>query len=367
MMKRLSDRFVGTVWLLLATVGWGAAAPPAAAQGPPATPVRYTEARLHPVRSTMALTGSVESRRASVVASEVEGVVERLVAREGDLVTEGKPLVMLRRTNLKLRLEAVQGQLTEAQARQKLANTSLERSRGLYDEKIISQQQLDDAQSEFEAWGGRVAQLEAEVARLQDDLSRTTVRAPFTGVVVRELISEGEWLGAGGAVVELLDLGDLEVTVEVPESSFSGLAVGSPARVVIESLGGMEVDGKVRSVVPRADERARSFPTKIAIGNPEGKIAVGMLARVHLPVGDAVEAVIVPKDAVVTKGRDSVVFRIGSDDLVERVSISLGDSVGVWVAVEGEVGAGDRLITRGNERVFPGQTVQPEIVDYPLP
>jgi membrane fusion protein (multidrug efflux system) len=155
-----------------------------------------------------------------MVASEVEGVVEVLAARDGDRVQKGQALVKLRRTNLHLRMQAVRGQLKEAEARQSLAQTSMTRSQGLFDEKIISQQQLDDAISEFEAWQGRVEQLQAEVARLEDDLSRTTVRAPFSGIVVREMVAEGEWLGSGDDVVELLDFEDLEVTVEVPEGSF---------------------------------------------------------------------------------------------------------------------------------------------------
>jgi multidrug efflux pump subunit AcrA (membrane-fusion protein) len=92
-----------------------------------------------------------------------------------------------------------------------------------------------------------------------------------------------------------------------------------------------------------------------------------MLARVHLPIGEASEAVIVPKDAVVTKGRDSSVFRIGSDELVEQVPVTVGSAVGMWVAVDGDVKPGDRLITRGNERIFPGQTVVSEPQAYPLP
>ena len=336
-------------------------------QGPPATPVRHTVARLHQIKGSLALTGSVESRRISVVASEVEGVVETLVAREGDRVEKGQPLVRMRRTNLELRLQAVGGQLQEAEARQNLAQTSLDRNRGLFEEQIISQQQLYDAASEFEAWQGRVVQLQAEVARLEDDLSRTTVRAPFYGIVVRELVSEGEWLGSGGAVSELLDYRDLEVTVEVPESSFAGLSIGSPARVVISSLGDLEVEGQVRAVVPRADSRARTFPVKVSIDNSEGRIAVGMLARVHLSVGEMRQAVIVPKDAVVEQGREKVVFRIQDDETVERVSVEVGSATGVWIGVRGAIQVGDRVVTRGNERVFPGQAVQSDVQEYPLP
>jgi len=340
---------------------------PIGAQGPPAVPVRYTEARQHLVRRTMQLTGSVESRRISMVASEVEGVVEALEAREGDRVQKGQALVRLRRTNLHLRMQAVRGQLKEAEARQSLAQTSMERSQGLFDEKIISQQQLDDAISELEAWQGRVEQLQAEVARLEDDLSRTTVRAPFSGIVVRELVAEGEWLDSGGDVVELLDFEDLEVTVEVPESSFSGLQAGGPARVVIASLNNLEIEGHVRAVVPRADDRARTFPVKISITNSNGRIAVGMLARVFLPVGGPEDAVIVPKDAIVEQGNRTVVFRIGAEGAVERVEVAAGSAAGVWIAVGGDIQPGDRIVTRGNERIFPGQAVEAEMMEYELP
>lgn len=341
--------------------------PPGFAQGAPATPVRFTEAREHAVRESIALTGSVESRRSSVVASEVEGIVAQLVARDGDKVGKGAPLVRLRSTTVRLRLEAIRGQLQEAQARQTLARTSLERSRGLFEERIISQQQLDDAASEFEAWEGRVAQLGAEVARLEDDLERTTVRAPFAGVVVREMVAEGEWLAAGGAVAELLDFNDLEVTIAVPEGSFSGLQTRTPVRVTIAALEELEVEGVIRAVVPKADSQARTFPVKIAIDSDSGRVAAGMLARVHLPVGATEQRIIVPKDAIVEQGNQKVIYRIAADETVERLAVQTGSSVGVWLAVDGDLAAGDRIVTRGNERLFPGQAVRGEQLEYGLP
>lgn len=359
---------IAAVTAVLALILAGPATEVVSAQGPggPA-PVRTTEARELDLVRSVRLTGSVESRRSSVVASEVEGLVQQLAAREGDRVQKGAPLVRLRRDNTALRLEAVQGQLKEAEARQRLALASLERSEGLSDEMIISQQQLDDAVSEYEAWQGRVAQLQADVSRLEDDLARTTVRAPFSGVVVEEHIAEGEWLSAGGAVVELVDFEDLEVTVDVPESYFAGVRVGGTAPVRIESLAGMEVEGSVRAIVPRASTQARAFPAKISITNTEGRIGVGMLATVELPVGEPVASVVVPKDAVVSQGNLRVVLRVGAENRVERVVVNAGSAQGGWVAVEGDIVAGDQVITRGNERVFPGQEVAPEPLDYDEP
>ncbi len=355
---------VSTVLSALLWAGAAAGQPPG--EMPP-TPVRYTEARNHQLRRSVVLTGSVESRRSSVVASEVEGLVERLAAREGDRVRKGQPLVELRRHNLALRLEAVRGQLREAEARLDLARARLGRSRGLFEELIISQQQLDDAVSESEAWQGRVSQLEADVARLEDDLERAVVRAPFAGVVAREHVAPGEWLAAGGAVMELVDVGDLEVTVEVPESRFAGVAVGGPAVVRLAGLGGLEVEGSVRAVVPRASAQSRTFPVKISLPNPAGSIGVGMLAQVHLPVGEPEEAVIVPKDAVVNQGNQQMVFVIGEDETVQPMPIKTGTPAGAWIAVEGPLQPGARVITRGNERVFPGQKVNGQVVEYELP
>jgi RND family efflux transporter MFP subunit len=341
----------------------------AAGQPPemPPSPVRYTEARSHDVHRTISLTGSVESRRESVVATEVAGVVSRLHAREGDRVKRGEPLAGLRSEEIRLRLEAARGQLQEADARQRLAQIQLASATGLFTEQVISQGRLDDATAESEAWAGRVAQLRSDVARLELDLRRATVRAPFAGVVVREHAAEGEWLGVGDPVAEMVDLGDLEVTVEVPESYYAGLTAGGAARIVFAALDDHEVEGEIRAVVPRANAQARTFPVKIGLDNAARRIGAGMLAQVHLPVGEPQPAVVVPKDAVAAQGRDSVVFVIGEGDSVRPVVVRPGVAVGVWIAVEGGVAAGDRVVTRGNERLFPGQTVVPEAMEYEQP
>jgi RND family efflux transporter MFP subunit len=226
---------------------------------------------------------------------------------------------------------------------------------------------LDDAVSEFEAWGGRVSQLEADVSRLQDELERTTVRAPFSGVVVAEHVAEGEWLSSGGAVAELVNLEDLEVTVEVPENYFGAVSAGGPARLGIASLADLKLEGEIRAVIPKADARSRTFPVKVQILKSDTRIGVGMLATVDLPIGESSEVVIVPKDAIVSQGSEQVLFVVGDDDTVRRVAIKLGSSQGAWVAIEGDVQAGDRVITRGNERVFPEQKVDAQSVEYELP
>jgi RND family efflux transporter MFP subunit len=357
-------RITGWIAVLLLV---STSAPLWAQGGPGPSPVRYTEAVSREVHRAVTLTGTVDSRDTSLVASEVEGVVEKIAAREGDTVRKGAPLARLRRTNLELQLQVAEGQIKEARARLELAESNLQRNRELYDAGVISKREFDDAFSEFTAWQGRIDALSAQIERYKVDLERSTIRAPYSGVVVREMTDLGQWVSVGTPVAEVVALDQLEVRVDVPERYFAGLRPGTRASVTFESLPDVEIEGEVISVIPRADPQARTFPVKVRIGNADGRIGVGMLARVSLPLGEAYQATLVPKDAIVAQGPGRVVYRINGDDTVETVGVTVGRGMGSWVIVDGPIESGARVVTRGNERLMPGQAVTGTVLEYTLP
>jgi len=355
---RLHRPLIAAVALLGVSVG--------VAQAPPSH-VRFTPAREHDVHRTIRLTGSVESRTWSVVASEVSGLVVAVDAQEGQWVRKGEPLVRLRADWYDLQLQEAEGRLQESQARLALAESSLRRSRDLFDDDVVSQQDLDDATSEYTAWKGREIQSRAEIAQLKLSLDRLTIRAPFTGVVVRKLTDLGQWITAGGDVMEMVELGKLDVRVEVPERYYGELTGDVEADVTFEALADLQVTGRVIAIIPRADPQARTFPIKLRVPNPDGRIGVGMLATVDLPIGTNFRGLIVPKDAVVRQGPMVLVYRIGDGEVVEPLPVQTGQGLGPWIVVEGPLAPGDRVVTRGNERLQPGQPVSAEPLEYPLP
>jgi len=352
--------------------------PIAAAQGPPKkgpggppgmppSPVRVTEAREHNVQRTLALPGSVEALNTSIIASTVDGLVVEFAAREGLRVKAGDKLAQIRSTTLELRLEALRASHKEARARLKLAESNLARAKELFDAQVVSRQQYDDAQSEFTAWQGRVESLEADIARFEDELDRCTIRAPFDGVVVRERTEVGQWLAVGAPVAEVQSLHVVEIRVDVPERYFPDLRLGATVNVSFESLPGFRAQGRLIAIVPRADPQARTFPIKVRVSNESGRIGVGMLAQVAFPAGEIYRATVVPKDAVVRRGPRDIVFRLNGDNTVEEVAVETGTGVGVWVEVRGGVRPGDKVVTRGNERLQPGQSVVPSPIQYERP
>jgi RND family efflux transporter MFP subunit len=329
--------------------------------------VRWTEARSEDIRRELRLPGTVEARHKAVIASEVAGrLIERSV-RAGQHVKAGQVLARLEDGDLKFRLESARGQLGEAEARRIRADHTLTRAKDLFGRNLASSAELDEANAEFRAWEGRVAQWTAEIGRIELDLDRCTIEAPFAGIVVREIAEAGEWLAVGGPVVELLSLDDLEVRVEVAEQHFPRVRVGDRAQVSFSALDGMTVEGRIVARIPNADPRARTFPILVSVPNPEHRIGVGMLAEAKLPLGAGKTAVLVPKDAIVRNGQDQFVWVVDDSAMVQRITIEVGEGHGAWIVAQDGVAAGQRVVTRGNERLFPGQRVVGEPLEYELP
>lgn len=364
-MKTMKHRpFRPRLWFLLAALVCPASA---AAQAPPPSPVRYTEVKETGVRSMIKLPGTVRSSTISIVASEVPGRVVKLPAREGDTVKKGQILANLATEMLDLDRASAAEQLAESEARLKLAQLNLERTRGLFEEQVASQQDLDNALAEQAAWQGRVGDLKARIARTDLALRLSTIRAPFAGLVVSEKTEIGQWITVGGPVVELISLADLEVYVDVPERYFASLNPKAKAQVTVDAIPGLAIEGTVSAIIARADPGSRTFPLKVSILNKDGRIGVGMLASVSFPAGESYRATVVPKDAVVRQAEGSVVFRINGEDKVDLVPVTTGEGVGSWIVVTGDLATGQKVITRGNERVFPGMVVKGEPLEYALP
>ena len=334
--------------------------------GQQAAPVKYTEALEKPAERTVQLPGHVEAPNVSALASELSGLVMELNVREGDRVTSGQPLVRLRTTPLELSLQAARARLKEAQARRKMAETSLERFRGLVEGNAISRHELDKARYEFDAWQGRIETLRAEIASIEFDIERSTTRAPFDGVVVARHTEVGQWSDAGQRVLEVLSTETQEIHVDVPEKYFNDLKVGVNVNVTFDSVPNQEFTAYIRAVIPRADQRAHTFPVHLRLREPSEKVGAGMLARATIPLGGTGPVTLVPKDAIVQHGGNTMVFIIDQGNAVPA-PVTVGGAMGLWAVVNGAVAPGDKVITRGNERLQPGQPVQADMLPYPSP
>lgn len=381
---------------------------PAGAQEPP-TKVVVIEAEVRDAPSTMTLVGTVNAVRRSKIGSEIAGIVKEMPVRQGDLVEAGGLLARLNDDALSLRLAEARARLGALTARHQelLAGTraeelvrlkalleeaaatynrwkfEMERIEGLYQGNDSNAREVYDTRAEFVAAERRkiaaqatydlgvagprqevianaayeVAEQQAIVDRIASDWAKTSIRAPFTGYVVERTTEVGEWISAGGQVVEMADLSTVLVRVDVPESALPHTAVGDPARVRIDALQ-RSFEGRIKHVVRQADETARTFPVEIELDNNERLLAGGMFARATVTSGPRQSVVAVPKDALVQRdGVDYVAVVIpqeGGGTAGVLTPVTVGAEVDRWIAIRaGNVQPGSRVIIRGNEDLLP--------------
>ena len=286
------------------------------------------------------LLGRTEANRSVEVRAETEGRVAEVLVARGATVAEGDPI-------LRLRADDRPARLAEAKA-------------------LVAQREIELAAADSLAKEGfqtriRRAEMAAltETARanltaIEIDLVRTTIRAPFDGVVDAKAAEQGDFLRLGDAVATVVDLDPLLVVAEVSEREAGAIVPGQEgtARLVT----GEEVSGRVRYIERVADAATHTFRIEIEVGNADGRIPAGITAEVRFPLASVPAHLVSP--AVLTLDDDGVVGvkTVTGEGVVAFHPVTLlGDSPdGIWV---GGLPANATVITVGQEYVKPGQRV----------
>ncbi|MBX3395414.1 MAG: efflux RND transporter periplasmic adaptor subunit [Phycisphaerae bacterium] len=324
------------------------------------------------IAPTTRLVGTVVPQRRATVAAEVSGWAIEFPVSRGDYVRKGDVICRLRDAQHRFAYLEAEARYADAQAVLAVARAELDKAnfeenriRNLRDtaekERVVAKADLDAAQA-------RVAQAEASSAaadavrqRLSDSLARTEVRAPFDGFVVTRRAELGEWVQQGGPVVELIDLSTARVRLNVPEAYIDFNEVGVEVTVSIDALS-REFASRVSRVVPDADPQARTFSVDVDIRNPDFAIKAGMFARGNMPCGPIANRLVVPKDAIVSRGPMNFIFVIRQSvdgAIADMRPVTIISEVIDRVAVDVPgLQAGDIVVTRGNEMMYaPGPVV----------
>ena len=328
-----------------------------AQKGPPATPVKVAEISKVEIAPQVQLIGTAEPILTSVIASDIEGLVAKFSAGEGDFVKKGAVLARLEDSLLQINLKGAKANKDDTKAQLSRARTDLKRSAELLASKTIADKQYTDDLAEVQSLEARIRRLEAEIEHIQDSIAKKTIRAPFSGYLVKEHTQVGQWVEKGGPIVTLADLSSMEVKVDVPERYVPLLVLGGITRVQLDALNPEDFTGKISAIIPVGDSTSRTFPVTVAVENPNNRIKGGMLCRVSLAIGRPNFVLAVPKDAVVNLGQKHLLYVV-NDGMAQPLPVQLGDASDSMIEVRGPVKAGMQVVTRGNERLRPGQPVQ---------
>jgi len=297
--------------------------------------------------------GTVYYQEVSDVAAEVSGSVDSVNVEEGQRVKKGDVLVKLMSDLLEKTLQASRASHEQILSELENATLHLDRVEELHKEELIPEKTFDDARFSVKGLEKKAASLKAELERLEIEMTKKDVHAPFDGVVLKRHVDRGEWLAPGSPVATVAKDDVVDIIVDVPEEVMHN---AKPGMKVPVRAGGKNITGKVFHTVPTGDVATRVFPVKIRIQN-NGSLIEGMEARVSLPVGQSKKALIVPRDALITKFGMTVVFVVVESKakmMPVKVVEYEGKSVGV---ASPALKAGMDVVIKGNERLMDDQPV----------
>lgn len=322
------------------------------AQDAPAAMVEVATADLVPMAPQRWVPASVVSRDDARLATGASGRLE-FVAEVGTRLKAGELVARLEDRAARLQLEDARSELARIKAQHELARRQRDRLQALADSNSIAANQLDEAKAGVNQLIAQERQAEVRVNSANYDLEQTRILAPFPGVITERLAQRGEYAATGAAIVHLVDVTNLEARVLAPLSLASLVRPGMSLDV---RSGATVVNEKIRTVVPVGDERSRQFEMRIALGG--GDLLVGNAIEVALPERVAENTLAVPRDALVERADGNYVVRIAEDGASERVAVRVGASDGEFIAVEGALEPGDKVVVRGAERLADGQKVR---------
>lgn len=320
--------------------------------------------------------GYLVARRQSVVLSRIQGVISRLLVEEGSVVKEGDVLATLDNADYlaaiakaKADIEYSKADLAESQRQERLQE-------GLFKNKVTSQDALDAAKAKVALSQASIDQNEAALAVQQANLSFTTIRAPFAGVVVKKMTEAGESVApippgvnlstSSGAIVAIADMNSLEAEVDVNESNVAELHSGQPAEVDVQAIPNHEYQGILRQVIPTADRTKATVTVKVSIVDKDKYLKPEMSCNVTFlqPQKPAERAgsspqhiVTVPKEAITMRDGKPVVFQI-EDNKVRLLPVTTGaDLHGQVIVVSGLTGS-ETVVNNPSQKLKDGDAVK---------
>ncbi len=335
------------------TLAWGQESKKAS----PAVPVQVSVVQKKLIQDQIAIIGTTEPLRESVVASEVSGLVEAFLVKAGDFVSRGTPLAVLGSQGIRLRLKRALAAHAAIQSRLVLAEKELQRVDSLKRTNSISEKQYDEAFHNHSVLKNELLMNAADIDQLEYEISRKEVTAPFSGYVAAEHTQVGQWVHIGGSVVTLADMSRILIKVDMPEAYAVNINTDSTVLVTIESLNNKPVSASVYAMLPKGDPNARTFRIHIRVPNTGKRIKSGMAATVSFSLGAKRTLMLLSKDAIVTAGNRRLVYVVEKGQ-VTPVSIDVVGYHDNDAAVQGDLKPGQQVVIRGNERLRPGQSVR---------
>ena len=297
------------------------------------------------------LQGDVSTKQNVLIYPEMAGTLQKVYVKEGQRVNKGQLLATIDDGGMG-------SQLSQLKTQAELAKTTFERRKRLWDQQIGSEIEYLSAKAEFEARQDAVKQVESQ-------LGKSSIRAPFSGIIDDVIKDQGTVVapGPGSEVFRIVNLSDMFIEVDVPETYLGAISKGKEALVYFPVLGD-SIQTQIRETGNFINPANRSFSVEIPVPNKDGQIKPNLTAKVNLNDYTSENAILIPSSIISENAEgDQYVFVAGNLDseneaVVKRTIITIGKTQRGQAEVLSGLEAGDQVIKEGARSVKDGQKVK---------
>lgn len=303
-----------------------------------------------PFNHFLELQGNVMTKQNVLIYPEMNGTLQKVYVKEGQSVKKGQLLATIDDGGMS-------SQLTQLKTQEALAKTTFERQKRLWDQKIGSEIQFLQAQTNYEAIRSSVAQAESQLAK-------SNIRAPFSGIIDDVIQDQGTVVSPanGMAVFRIINLSNMYIAVDVPENYINGVTVGKDVKVYFPVLRDT-INSKVRQTGNFINPTNRSFQVEVAVPNEKRNIKPNLTARVQINDYSNNQAILIPQSVISENANgQQYVYIINKEDpnttTVKKQTILTGQTQGDLVEVIDGITLGDEVIKEGARNVKENQEVK---------
>lgn len=370
-----------------------------------AVPVEVKKVAQEEFAVNMSLSGRLEAIQQVDVSSKASGRISQLLVKVGDPVKSGQPIAVLDGQELQIQLQKAQASLLAAKAKyteategteaETLAQTAnsladlqnkanaakvdLERAEALFKEGAISTAEVEKArlalatamtnlenqkqkaslekkgptQAELDTAIAQLKQSEADYALSQLNVANLTIKAPIDGIIGSLSATVGDNVSNNGVVAQVINMSTMKVTAKASEGQVGQFEKGQTVAVKVPSAN-LTVNGKITSVSPLADS-SKSYPIEIEVANTNMRAKAGMVASIEVK-GNPHQAVVVPREAVITKAQSSYVFVV-EENKAKQVTVTTGESDGERIEILSGLKGGESVVVQGQNTLVANTTV----------
>ena len=339
------------------------AASNASAAGAPTIPVQVRIAPSVKIPDTTEYLSIVKSRHSAAINPQVEGQVTRIFVKSGDRVNAGSILLQIDPLKQEATVSSQEASRAAQEANLRYAKVSLERAQKLSAAGVISKQELDNAQSNYDAALAQVKALDEQVKQQKVELHYYSVPSPMDGIVGDIPVHVGDRVTVATLLTNINEPGGLEAYIYVPAERAGNLKVGLPVRL-LDNENHLGIDTQISFVSPQVDTDTQTVLAKAAFANPQAKLRIAQQVSAQITWGTH-EGPVIPVLAVQRINGQFFAFvavNEGKGMVARQKPLKLGDTVGNDFVVFDGLRPGDHIVISGTQFLQDGAAIAEQIV-----